>query len=137
VQTETETPLDKCPGLDAQEAPEVECCDEQVVEVLSSCSSKFDNKQSAKNDEAEDPKQFNAFANSFHLNDKVRASMSLPRLTEDMLKINEELQAISSQTITDEVQEPKLVAKTPAPAKEKAPATTAETQVETVKSTPA
>ena len=54
-----------------------------------------------------------------------------------MLKINEELQAISSQTITDEVQEPKLVAKTPAPAKEKAPATTAETQVETVKSTPA
>lgn len=62
--------------------------------------------------------------------------MSLPRLTEDMLKINEELQAISSQTIQDEPQEANIVAKTPVPAKETAPASTAETQVETVKSTP-
>ena len=33
---------------------------------------------------------FNAFANSFHVNEEVRVSEVLPKLTEDMLKIEDD-----------------------------------------------
>lgn len=34
---------------------------------------------------------FNPFATSFHITDNDRVSMSMPKLTEDILEINEDL----------------------------------------------
>lgn len=68
---------------------------------MSSCSSKFEAEVSAHGD---NNNHFNVFANSFHVSDKVRVSMSLPKLTEDMVKINQELHAISTQALEEDRQ---------------------------------
>lgn len=68
---------------------------------MSSCSSNAEEEVSKNGD---NNNHFNVFANSFHVSDKVRASMSLPKLTEDMVKINRELQAISTQALEEDRQ---------------------------------
>lgn len=79
------------------------------MEVMSNNSM---NEQNADllNDENEN--HFNVFASSFHISDKQRVSMSLPKLTEDVIKLNQEPDASESQTII-ETQEPNSSLQTP------------------------
>ena len=85
---------DNTKAVKAAEGAEDDYDGEKPVDVVSSCSSKLAAQASTNN--VENGNHFNAFANSFHVTDKVRVSMSLPKLTEDMLKINQELHAISA-----------------------------------------
>jgi hypothetical protein len=82
---------------------------EDNIEVMSSCSSVAQKSSTILDQNAENGKnnQFNAFANSFHLADNVRASMSMPKLTEDMLKINEDLESMCCPT-TEQLKEEAL-----------------------------
>ena len=60
---------------------------------MSNCSSVAEKSTTNVDENAENGKNnhFNPFATSFHVTDKVRASMKMPKLNEDMLKISEEL----------------------------------------------
>lgn len=71
--------------------------------MSNSCSSKFEAQVSVNGDNMNN-NHFNVFANSFHVSDKARASMSLPKLTEDMVKLNQELHDISSQALVEDRQ---------------------------------
>lgn len=98
---------------------------------MSSCSSKFEREES---DEGEKENHFNVFANSFHVTDKVRVSMSLPKLTEDMLKINQELHDISTPAMEGLNQ--MQGNQTPAQTFEAKGMSSAKTLAETVETTP-
>ena len=69
------------------------------MEVMSNNS--MNNKEDESLNEDENRNHFNVFANSFHISDKQRVSMSLPKLTEDVVKLNQEPDASISNTIIE------------------------------------
>ena len=88
--------LDKSPTLKTNDNIEPES---NLMEVMSN-NSMNEQDENLLNDE-ENENHFNVFANSFHISDKQRVSMSLPKLTEDVIKLNQEPDASVGQIIIE------------------------------------
>ena len=121
--------IDKSPILKTNLKNEAE---NNLMEIMSQNSINEHDKNML-NDDNEN--HFNVFANSFHISDKQRVSLTLPKLTEDVVKLNQEPDASGSQTIIETEESP---LQTPSQLNEKNEfmTSTKETMAETAGETP-
>lgn len=109
--------LDKCPALQVIDDEEDCCGPEKPIDVISSdIGANLSHQENLNNT----VNHFNAYANSFHVTDEVRASTKIPNLTENLLKEDSEVPQNPQSQIAEENTETPMKSSEPVAAEKEA-----------------